>query len=45
MQIDNWEKDGKAVWEVEVFEAGYYMVKLKYAGTSRTVWRVSTEEK
>ena len=44
IQVDQWEKGGNVVWDIDVFEPGYYMVKLKYAGTQRSVWSVATDE-
>jgi len=44
MQVDQWEKDGLVSWEIDVFEPGYYKIELKYAGTQRCVWRVSSGE-
>jgi alpha-L-fucosidase len=44
MQVDKWTKDGKVSWEIDVFEPGYYMIRLKYAGTERTVWRVTLDD-
>ena len=43
MQVDNWEKEGSVSWDIDVFEPGYYMVKLKYSGTERSVWRVTLD--
>ena len=44
MQVDQWDKAGKATWEIDVFEPGYYMIQLKYAGTQRSVWRVTLDD-
>ena len=44
MQVDKWEKDGLVSWDIDVFEPGYYMVKLKYSGTERCVWRVTLDD-
>lgn len=38
--VHDWETGGKAVWEVEVLEAGDYNVDLTYAGKGRLVWGV-----
>jgi len=43
MQVDQWQKDGSVTWEIDIFEAGYYMINLKYAGTERTVWRATLD--
>jgi alpha-L-fucosidase len=40
VQVHNWEPEGKATFEVEVFEAGDYCVDLTYAGEGRLVWGV-----
>ena len=44
MQVDKWEKDGLVSWDIDVFEPGYYMVKLRYSGTERCVWRVTLDD-
>jgi len=44
MQVDQWQKDGFVSWELDVFEPAYYMVRLKYAGTERTVWKITSDE-
>ncbi|MFO8026045.1 MAG: hypothetical protein R6U56_00080, partial [Opitutales bacterium] len=38
-----WEADGRAGWEVDVLEPGYYQVDLTYAGEGRLVWKVGIE--
>ena len=43
-QVTNWEKDGKAVWTVDVLEPGYYYLDLKYKGEGRLVWKTVTDE-
>lgn len=44
MQVDHWEKGGRVSWEIDVFDSGYYKIELKYAGTQRSVWRVSIDD-
>jgi alpha-L-fucosidase len=43
-QISNWEKNGKAVFTVNVLEAGYYYLDLNYKGEGRLVWKTTTDE-
>lgn len=43
-QINSWENGGKATWEINVLEPGYYQVELKYSGEGRIVWKVETGE-
>lgn len=43
-QIEKWKENGKAVWDVNIYEPGYYMIKLNYTGTDRVVWSVSSDE-
>lgn len=43
-QIEKWKEYGKAIWDLNVYEPGYYMIKLNYTGTDRVVWRVTTDE-
>ena len=38
-----WEPDGRASWQVEVLEPGYYQVDLTYAGKGRLAWRVGID--
>jgi alpha-L-fucosidase len=42
--IHEWEDDSKAMWEINVLEAGVYMIELKYAGSGRLVWSVESDE-
>lgn len=42
--IHEWNEDSKATWEINVIEAGVYLVELKYAGTNRLVWSVESDE-
>ena len=44
MQIDKWEENGKAEWEVNVLEPGYYYLELNYKGEDRLVWKTTTDE-
>lgn len=43
-QISAWGAEGKAVWTVEVCEAGNYRIDLDYTGEDRLVWRIDTDE-
>jgi alpha-L-fucosidase len=43
-QVGSWGSDGKAVWTVDVCEAGDYRVALTYRGEGRLVWRLETGE-
>ncbi|MCF7972228.1 MAG: alpha-L-fucosidase [Phycisphaerae bacterium] len=43
VRVWNWEKSGKASWEVDVLEPGYYSVDLTYAGEGRIVWGIDIE--
>jgi len=38
--VHDWTPEGKAVFEVDVLEAGDYIVSLTYAGEGRLVWGV-----
>ena len=40
VRVWQWEACGKASWEVDVLEPGYYNVDLTYSGEGRIVWRV-----
>ncbi|MDF7806606.1 alpha-L-fucosidase [Pontiellaceae bacterium B12219] len=40
VQVHKWKPDGKAIFEVDVLEAGDYCVDLTYAGEGRLVWGV-----
>ncbi len=40
VRVWKWEPEGKASWEVDVIEPGYYNVDLTYNGTGRIVWGV-----
>lgn len=42
--IHEWEEDSKAMWEIQVIEAGVYMIELQYAGSGRLVWSVESDE-
>lgn len=43
-QISKWSKDGKAVWDVEVYQPGYYYMDAQYKGKGRLVWKAETDE-
>ena len=43
-QVSDWQPAGKAVWTVEVGEAGDYQLELRYKGEGRLVWRIETDE-
>jgi len=40
VRVWKWEQGGKASWDVDVLQAGYYNVDLTYNGTGRIVWGV-----
>jgi alpha-L-fucosidase len=40
VRVWQWAEGGKASWEVDVFEPGYYNVDLTYSGEGRIVWGV-----
>lgn len=44
LQVGNWQPNGVAEWDIEVAEAGDYLVELTYKGTGRPVWSVGTSE-
>ncbi|MHC4144359.1 MAG: alpha-L-fucosidase [Planctomycetota bacterium] len=43
VRVWQWEQGGRASWEVDVLEPGYYNVDLTYSGTGRIVWGVDVE--
>jgi alpha-L-fucosidase len=43
VQVSDFGANGRASWEVEVLEPGYYQVDLTYRGPGRIVWRVEVE--
>lgn len=43
-QVSKWAGAGRAVWTVDVCEAGDYRVELTYRGEGRLAWRVETGE-
>ncbi|MCD6394329.1 MAG: alpha-L-fucosidase [Planctomycetes bacterium] len=43
VRVWKWEEGGKASWQVDVLESGYYNVDLTYNGTGRIVWGVDIE--
>jgi alpha-L-fucosidase len=42
-QVSDFGENGRATWEVEVFEPGFYKVDLTYRGPGRIIWRVEVE--
>ena len=40
VRVWQWTKSGKASWEVDVLQPGYYNVDLTYSGQDRIVWGV-----
>lgn len=42
-QIDKWNDQTEAYWEVDVLIPGYYLVSLEYTGEGRLVWNVSND--
>jgi alpha-L-fucosidase len=43
VRVHDWQQDGKATWEVNVFEPGDYSVHLTYSGEGRLVWGIDIE--
>lgn len=43
-QVSQWTDAGKAVWTVDVGEAGDYRLELTYKGEGRLAWRIETDE-
>lgn len=43
-QVSDWQAGGRAVWTVDVAEAGDYRLDLTYKGEGRLVWRIETDE-
>ena len=43
VRLWKWAEGGKASWDVDVLEAGYYNVDLTYNGQGRIVWGVDIE--
>ena len=43
VHVWQWKPGGKASWEVDVLQPGYYNVDLTYSGTGRIVWGVDVE--
>ena len=43
-QVSDWQAGGRAVWTVDVAEAGDYRLALTYKGEGRLVWRIETDE-
>lgn len=42
--IHEWDPGSKAIWEVNVLEAGNYNIELNYSGNGRLVWSVESDE-
>ena len=43
VRVYEWKKDGKATWEVDVLQPGYYQVELTYSGKGRLAWGVDVD--
>lgn len=43
-QVSNWKSGGRAVWSVDVADAGDYRIELEYRGDGRLVWHIETDE-
>jgi alpha-L-fucosidase len=43
-QVSKWSETGKAVWTVDVCEAGDYRLDLTYKGEGRLAWRIETDD-
>ncbi|MGA2500633.1 MAG: hypothetical protein ABSH20_23080 [Tepidisphaeraceae bacterium] len=43
-QAGKWSETGKAVWTVDVCEAGDHRLELTYKGEGRLAWRIETDE-
>ena len=43
-QVSDWTDEGKATWQVNVQEPGYYYLDLNYKGNDRLVWKTVTDE-
>ncbi len=43
VQVGDFAADGRATWEVEVLEPGYYQVDLTYRGPGRIAWAVEVD--
>jgi len=43
-QVSKWSEAGKAVWTVDVCEAGDYLLEMTYRGEGRLAWRIETDE-
>ncbi|MGM9475013.1 alpha-L-fucosidase [Pedobacter sp. GSP4] len=39
-RISDWKENGKATWEVNVQQAGYYQIALNYTGQGKCVWKI-----
>lgn len=43
-QVSGWKSAGKAVWTIDIVEAGDYRLELIYKGEGRLVWGIETDE-
>jgi alpha-L-fucosidase len=43
-QINEWKPESSTTWEIDIKNAGYYMIELTYAGGGPRVWSVETDE-
>ena len=43
-QVSKWSETGRAVWTVDVCQAGDYRLELTYRGEGRVAWRIETDE-
>jgi alpha-L-fucosidase len=43
-QVSDWKDGGRAVWTVDVAEAGDYHLELHYKGDGKLVWRIETDD-
>lgn len=42
--VDKWKDHTSVTWEVDIKEPGIYQMELTYAGSSRMVWSIESEE-
>ncbi|MCC5928653.1 MAG: alpha-L-fucosidase [Cyclobacteriaceae bacterium] len=43
-QISKWSKGSFAAWTLDVLEPGYYNLELRYKGSGKLVWNITTDE-
>lgn len=43
-QVGRWKPEGRAIWTVDVAEAGAYRLEMIYKGEGRLVWAIETDE-